>query len=295
MSSADAALGEKLPAGVLAQTRRLPLKPEAFVLRGRFVEITGFDVDRDLPDVSAALSGAPYAGFPAYDAPALIWRYLRSAGDCSTLDGIQAGLTRVRDMHDARLFVVRLLPDVVPHGGMAIGVLAFMANRPADLSIEIGSVAYTPAYQATPVNTEATALLLRRAFEMGYRRVEWKCNFLNERSKAAALRIGFTFEGVFRQHMIVSGGYSRDTAWFSMLDSEWPARRATLDSWLASEAPVALFRRRAEAVRKLEAGVAAGSPDAQSAAPKASTDEAGAGSPSSPAVGVGAAAVPTPK
>ncbi len=98
--------------------------------------------------------------------------------------------------------------------------------------IEIGGIYWGPAIARTRIATEALFLHARYVFDdLGYRRFEWKCNDLNAPSKAAALRFGFTFEGVFRQHMIVKGA-NRDTAWFSMLDSEWPAIRARFERWL---------------------------------------------------------------
>ena len=94
---------------------------------------------------------------------------------------------------------------------------------------------YTPQLQRTHGATEAMYLLARYVFDdLGYRRYEWKCNSLNAASRSAALRLGFTFEGIFRQHMIIKGK-SRDTAWYSMIDSEWPARKARLEAWLAPE------------------------------------------------------------
>ncbi|MDF2114076.1 GNAT family protein [Roseiarcaceae bacterium H3SJ34-1] len=114
----------------------------------------------------------------------------------------------------------------------ACGYLALIRDEPAHRSIEIGDVFYAPALQHTRAGTEAVYLLARYAFEtMGYRRLEWKCDDLNAPSRQAALRYGFTFEGVFRQHMLVRGN-NRDTAWFSMLDGEWPARRAAFEAWL---------------------------------------------------------------
>jgi RimJ/RimL family protein N-acetyltransferase len=101
--------------------------------------------------------------------------------------------------------------------------------------IEVGHVCYGPALQRTPLATEAQYLLARYVFEvLGYRRHEWKCHVFNAPSRRAALRLGFTYEGIFRQHMIVKGR-NRDTAWFSMLDSEWPARKAAFERWLAPE------------------------------------------------------------
>ncbi len=110
-----------------------------------------------------------------------------------------------------------------------------MEIRPAMRVIEVGNIVYSPALQRTPLATEAQYLLARYAFEtLGYRRYEWKCDALNAASRRAAQRYGFTFEGIFRQHMIVKGR-SRDTAWFAMLDSEWPARKASFERWLAPD------------------------------------------------------------
>ena len=115
----------------------------------------------------------------------------------------------------------------------AIGITTLMEIRPAMRVIEVGHVVYSPALQRTPLATEAQYLLARYAFEtLGYRRYEWKCDALNAASRRAALRYGFTYEGTFRQHMIAKGR-NRDTAWFSMLDNEWPARKRNFERWLA--------------------------------------------------------------
>lgn len=107
-----------------------------------------------------------------------------------------------------------------------------MRIEPQHRVIEVGNILYTPRFQRTAGATEAMYLMARHVFEeLGYRRYEWKCNALNGPSRRAAQRLGFTFEGIFRQHMIVKGS-NRDTAWFSMLDSEWPARKAALERWL---------------------------------------------------------------
>jgi RimJ/RimL family protein N-acetyltransferase len=110
-----------------------------------------------------------------------------------------------------------------------------MENRPAMRVIEVGHIVYGGPLQRTPLATEAQYLLACYAFEtLGYRRYEWKCNALNAPSRRAATRYGFTFEGIFRQHMIVKGR-SRDTAWHAMLDSEWPARKRAFETWLAPD------------------------------------------------------------
>lgn len=117
----------------------------------------------------------------------------------------------------------------------AVGIATLMEIRPAMRVIEVGHIVYSPALQRTPLGTEAQYLLARYAFEtLGYRRYEWKCNALNAPSRRAALRYGFTFEGIARAHMIAKGR-NRDTAWFSMLDSEWPARKAAFEAWLSPE------------------------------------------------------------
>jgi hypothetical protein len=107
-----------------------------------------------------------------------------------------------------------------------------MRIEPAHRVIEVGNILYTPKLQRSLRATEAMYLMARHAFEeLGYRRYEWKCNALNAPSRRAALRLGFTYEGTFRSHMIVKGR-SRDTAWFSMLADEWPARKAAFERWL---------------------------------------------------------------
>ena len=112
------------------------------------------------------------------------------------------------------------------------GYASWMRIEPQHRVIEVGNILYTPRFQRTAGATEAMYLMARHVFEeLGYRRYEWKCNALNGPSRRAAQRLGFTFEGIFRQHMIVKGS-NRDTAWFSMLDSEWPARKAALEGWL---------------------------------------------------------------
>src|SRR5262249_60272899 len=110
-----------------------------------------------------------------------------------------------------------------------------MQLGPARRVREVGHVLYSPALQRTPLGTEAQYLLAKYAFEtLGYRRYEWKCNSLNEASKRAALRYGFTYEGTFRQHLITKGR-NRDNTWFSMLDSEWPARKRAFEQWLSPD------------------------------------------------------------
>lgn len=119
--------------------------------------------------------------------------------------------------------------------GAARGMASYLRMEPQHGVIEIGHIWFAPALQRTRQATEAIFLLARHAFDdLGYRRLEWKCDSLNSPSRRAAERFGFVFEGVFRQHMVVKGR-NRDTAWYAMTDGDWPSRRAAFEAWLASE------------------------------------------------------------
>ncbi|KAI1140337.1 putative acetyltransferase, GNAT family [Hypoxylon sp. FL0543] len=116
--------------------------------------------------------------------------------------------------------------------GEIVGMASYLRIEPDHCCIEVGNIMYSPQLQRTPAATEAMYLMARHVFEdLGYRRFEWKCNSLNAPSRRAALRLGFTFEGLFRKHMIVKG-HNRDTAWYSMIDDEWPAVQRAFKAWL---------------------------------------------------------------
>ena len=130
-----------------------------------------------------------------------------------------------------------LMPETVLDraSGEPLGCASFMRAVPAHGVIEIGHIFLGAALQRTPAATEALYLMMRHVFDdLGYRRLEWKCNAANARSRRAAERLGFTHEGTFRQHLIVKG-HNRDTAWYSIIDGEWPALRSALEAWLAPE------------------------------------------------------------
>lgn len=112
------------------------------------------------------------------------------------------------------------------------GVAAYLRIAPAAGSIEVGHIHISPRLQRTPASTEAMYLMMRRAFELGYRRYEWKCDALNAPSRRAAARLGFSYEGTFRQALVVKGR-NRDTAWYACIDREWPALRDAFDAWLS--------------------------------------------------------------
>jgi RimJ/RimL family protein N-acetyltransferase len=129
---------------------------------------------------------------------------------------------------------------VVDESSKAVGMAAFMRMVPRNGCLELGHIWYSPAQQRTRVNTETIYLMLKEAFEnLGNRRVEWKCDSLNRRSRIAALRLGFRFEGIFRQHMIIKGR-NRDTAWFAMTDGDWGFVKKNIERWLFSEDELSL-------------------------------------------------------
>jgi len=158
-----------------------------------------------------------------------IWTYMPSYGPFPDAAAFSAWAAARAALTDPYAYAI------IDAAGRAIGVFALMAIRPEHRVIEVGHVVYSPALQRTPLATEAQYLLARYAFEtLSYRRYEWKCDALNAASRRAALRYGFTLEGIFRQHMI-GKGRSRDTAWYAMLDTEWPARKANFERWLAPD------------------------------------------------------------
>lgn len=158
----------------------------------------------------------------------------------------QAWLMRVEASQDPLWFVV-----IDKASGRIAGRQTFMRIDAANGVVEIGNILWNPPVARKPAATEALFLFARHAFDqLGYRRLEWKCNNENEPSKRAALRFGFSFEGVFRQHMIVKGR-NRDTAWFAMIDEDWPTLRRAFEEWLdpANFDTVGRQRRRLEKVR----------------------------------------------
>lgn len=129
------------------------------------------------------------------------------------------------------LFFAVVATEAQDGGGRAHGIASYMRIERAHGVIEIGNIWFGPGLQRTRAATEAIFLLADNAFALGYRRLEWKCDSRNERSRRAALRFGFTFEGLFRNHMIIKGA-NRDTAWYSITDEEWPRLRAAFEAWL---------------------------------------------------------------
>jgi RimJ/RimL family protein N-acetyltransferase len=156
-----------------------------------------------------------------------IWTYLMYGPFAGVAD-MRARLEEIDASTDQLFFAI--VRDGVPQG-----IASYLRIEPEHGSIEIGDIWFGTPLQRTPAATEAIFLLARHAFDdLGYRRLEWRCNALNEKSRRAAERFGFTFEGIFRQHMVVKGR-NRDTAWYSIIDDEWPAIRRAFEDWLAPE------------------------------------------------------------
>ncbi|MDO5647940.1 GNAT family N-acetyltransferase [Paracoccus sp. (in: a-proteobacteria)] len=155
-----------------------------------------------------------------------LWTYM-GMGPFADRAGFDAWLTQAAAGDDPCFYA---LCDA--DTGAAAGVASFLRIDRSHGVIEIGTILLSPALQGRRAGSAALMAMIRWAFDAGYRRVEWKCNALNAASRRAALRFGFTFEGIFRQHMIVKG-QNRDTAWFAIIDADWPRIRAAYDAWLA--------------------------------------------------------------
>ena len=167
-----------------------------------------------------------YTAFARHDQ---VWTYISTDGPFATAAEFSAFLAKRAAADDPYAYAI------VDASDRAVGYLTLLNVQPQMRVIEVGHVLYSPMLQRTPLGTETQYLLARYVFEtLGYRRYEWKCNALNAASRRAALRYGFVYEGTFRQHLI-SKGRNRDNAWFSMLDSEWPARKLNFERWLAPE------------------------------------------------------------
>ncbi len=194
--------------------------PSRAPLEGRYCRLEPIDADRHGPDLFAANTSAP-------DGRA--WTYLFEE-PFTQYEAFRAHLKKAEASSDPLFFAV-----VDAKTGLAVASLSLMRIDPTHGVIEVGHVNYSPLVQLTPAATEAQYLLMKLAFDtLGYRRFEWKCDSLNAPSRSAALRLGFTFEGIFRQ-AVVYKGRSRDTAWFSIIDSEWHRIKAALETWLSDE------------------------------------------------------------
>jgi RimJ/RimL family protein N-acetyltransferase len=227
----DAAIGLRLPQATLLRRGKLPLRVQSVVLNGPRVQLRPLDLDRDVESLHSVSNGQPaaigYRKIGAYDPDELIWRYMY----CGPFPTAAALREYLRPLVNSPNGLCLCAVDRAT--GCQMGVANFLNNTPEHLRIELGSIWYSPLFQGTGANTEAAYLMLDHAFRLGYRRVEWKCNARNERSFRAALRLGFRFEGIMHAYAITKG-CNRDSAWFRMLDSEWPSIELRLKRIIAS-------------------------------------------------------------
>ena len=195
------------------------LPPAPVTLRGRYATLEPLDAQRHGEALWEAARGNDE-----------VWTWLFDGPYATETDFLRA--VAEKQAATAAVFLAIVPAATGMATGKAAGWASFMRAEPAHGVVEVGNILLTPALQRTTAATEAMYLMARHVFEdLGYRRYEWKCNAENLPSRRAAARLGFTYEGIFRQHMVAKGR-NRDTAWFSMLDGEWPARKQAFEAWL---------------------------------------------------------------
>jgi RimJ/RimL family protein N-acetyltransferase len=204
------------PIGFPLSSWKAPEPPSRAVMYGNLCRLEAFDCDEH----SAALFETD-----SLDKTGVSWTYL-SYGPFPTLVSYQNWLHENVRGDDPLFFAI-----VDNALNKPVGLASYLRIAPSQGSIEVGHIHYSPRLQKTPAATEAMYLMMKRAFELGYRRYEWKCDSLNAGSRKAAQRLGFSYEGIFRQANVYKGR-NRDTAWYAIIDSEWPALRAAFGKWL---------------------------------------------------------------
>jgi RimJ/RimL family protein N-acetyltransferase len=204
------------PIGRLLPNWKPPAFPARTLMEGRFCRLEPLD-----PKAHAG----PLWEANSLDADGRMWTYL-PYGPFATVEDYSNWLVESAASQDPLFFAVVERTRDVP-----VGLASYLRINPEAGSIEVGHLAYSPLLQRTPAATEAMYLMMQRAFELGYRRYEWKCNAFNAPSRAAAQRLGLSFEGVFRQ-FAVTKGRTRDTAWYAAIDEEWPALNEAFTRWL---------------------------------------------------------------
>ena len=208
------ALGQ--PVGLLVSDWKPPALPSRDTMEGVFCRLEALDPDRHASDLYGANS---------LDADGRSWTYL-PYGPFAAFEDYFASLSESAAKSDPLFFAI-----IDTARGQAVGVVSYLRIDPRHGSIEVGHLNFSPLLQQKPAATEAMFLMMDRAFGLGYRRYEWKCNALNEPSRRAAQRLGLSFEGVFRQAAVYKGR-NRDTAWYAAIDQEWPALRNAFVRWL---------------------------------------------------------------
>jgi len=203
------------PVGPSVSDWKVPPAPEGAQLRGRYAALEPLDADRH-----AALL------YKAFDGHDWVWDYM-PVGPFASAAQFHRWMREATQQSDILFYAIKDL-ETGTYGGFA----SYLRIKPSSGSIEVGFIAMAPQLQRTRAATEAMYLMMQWAFEAGYRRYEWKCDALNTPSRRAAQRLGFTYEGVFRQATVVKGR-NRDTAWFAAIDTEWPALCEAFQLWLS--------------------------------------------------------------
>lgn len=194
-----------------------PPVPPRTPLTGRFCRIEPLSVEQHAADLYAA---------NGLDTEGRMWTYL-AYGPFADMDAYLTWMTRACQSTDPLFHAI-----IDSATDKAVGVCSYLRIDPNNGVIEVGGLAFSPLLQRTPAATEAMFLMMQNAFTLGYRRYEWKCDSLNVPSRVAAQRLGFSYEGLFRQAIIYKGR-SRDTAWYAIIDQEWPALQSAYTQWLA--------------------------------------------------------------
>lgn len=193
-----------------------PPIPSRDTMDGRFCRVEALDAERHARQLFDANS---------LDAEQRNWTYM-TYGPFASLAEYLEWVSSSAKTSDPLFYAI-----VDTATGRAVGVASYLRIDPRHGSIEVGHLQFSPLLQGKPAATEAMYLMMKRAFELGYRRYEWKCNSLNEPSRRAAQRLGLSYEGLFRQAAVVKGR-NRDTAWYAAIDAEWPALQAAMEQWL---------------------------------------------------------------
>ncbi|CUH53142.1 GNAT family N-acetyltransferase [Shimia marina] len=206
---------EPRPLGFAVPNWQAPPRPSGDILDGRYVRLEPLNAE-----AHAALL------FRAYQDADWVWDYM-PYGPFHSAAQYHRWVRETVANPDHFFYVI-----FDKTKGRFAGVASFLRIAPEAGSIEVGNINFAPVLQGTPAATEAMFLMMQWAFEAGYRRYEWKCDALNAPSRRAAQRLGFSYEGVFRQALVYKGR-NRDTAWFAVIDKDWPALRSAFDVWLS--------------------------------------------------------------
>ena len=201
------------PIGILVHSDRVPDLPRGEI-RGSYAILQPLDAGKHTCDLWEVFAGADH-----------LWTYMPH-GPFLVESDYREWIESKQGGQDPYFYAI-----VDEQSGKALGVASYLRIDPGARSIEVGGITYSPQLRRSRIATDAMFVMMRNAFDLGYRRYEWKCDVLNGSSMRAAKRLGMTYEGTFRQAAVVKGR-NRDTAWFAIVDSDWPAMRAAFEQWL---------------------------------------------------------------